>query len=70
MKKTYIHPTFEVIVLEQMCKQLLPTSNIRVVDDEEYVVNGVRYYSKQSAMRVIRENEARERRYWDWVLWG
>lgn len=38
MKKTYIHPTFEVIVLEQMCKQPLPTSNIPVVDDEEYVV--------------------------------
>lgn len=36
MKKTYIHPTFEVIVLEQMCKQPLPTSNIPVV--EEYVV--------------------------------
>ena len=43
MKKTYIHPTFEVIVLEQMCKQPLPTSNIPVVDDDNVDVKDPAY---------------------------
>lgn len=38
MKKTYVTPAFEAVVLEPMCKQLINTSVIPVVDDNDVEV--------------------------------
>lgn len=38
MKKTYVTPAFEAVVLGPMCKQLINTSVIPVVDDNDVVV--------------------------------